>query len=209
MNHRIWFCLVLLLVVSSAYAHQPRIVPDNSLENPVIVLEPEISKAYYGELTGEPHYFLIESGEPFSLYLNILAPDLPDSRTDFIVEVIQDSKVIYTLKDGEWTSYFEEFARDYYLLGPELEEQVNAGTYYVKVSNPDNLGKYSLAVGKIESFPLSEIINTFKVLPQIKNNFFNKSPASAFFNVFSLYLIIPLLLIIAALYIVYKKYFIS
>jgi hypothetical protein len=59
-------------------------------------------------------------------------------------------------------------------MGPSLEKDVDPGTYTLRVSNPDNQGKYSLAIGKIESFNLKEIINTYKVMPALKMQFFEK-----------------------------------
>ena len=43
------------------------------------------------------------------------------------------------------------------------------------VSNSDNQGKYSLAIGQIESFPLGESLKTLAALPALKIHFFNKS----------------------------------
>lgn len=43
------------------------------------------------------------------------------------------------------------------------------------VNNKDNQGKYSLAIGQIESFPLGESLKTLVALPALKMHFFNKS----------------------------------
>jgi hypothetical protein len=51
---------------------------------------------------------------------------------------------------------------------------VGPGIYTIRVNNPDNQGKYSLAIGKRESFPIKEILNTYKVLPELKMVFFGK-----------------------------------
>jgi hypothetical protein len=72
------------------------------------------------------------------------------------------------------TPFHEEFAGDDYLKWPEREQRVSAGEYTIIVSNKDNQGKYSLAIGKIESFPANEILKTFISLPQLKTQFFNK-----------------------------------
>ncbi|MBW3017964.1 hypothetical protein KY325_02280 [Candidatus Woesearchaeota archaeon] len=207
MKKTIWV-LMALIVVSIASAHQPRISfgVGSSLDNPILVEEPEISKAYYGELNGAPDYYVIDSAVGFNLYLNILVPDLDDSRTDFVVDVSSNGNNVVTLdgKATEWTEFYEEFARDDYLWGPEVEMQVEAGKYLIVVSNPDNVGKYSLAVGNVESFPFNEIINTFKQLPTIKKEFFGKPKISAFINIFTLIALVPVLLVIGlALVIVY------
>ena len=63
----ILLALALIMVVSIADAHQPRIVFDNqtSPENPVKIEDPEISKAYYGILDGTPDFYDIEAHQPF------------------------------------------------------------------------------------------------------------------------------------------------
>jgi hypothetical protein len=188
--------MIMAFTATYAHAHQPRIAfgSRHPLEAPIVIEKPEISKAYYGELKGEADYYTIESDKSFKLYLNILAPDQEGARTDTSVDVTSGSQKIATLKgsSAEWKSFFEEFARDNYLRGPEFEQMVPAGRYYLKVYNRDNRGKYSLAVGDIESFPLDETIKTALRLPSIKKHFFNKPAISAFFNLVGLFLAIEL-----------------
>jgi hypothetical protein len=64
-----------------------------------------------------------------------------------------------------------------------LEKQVGSGTYIIRVSNPGNQGKYSLAIGKLESFSLNETIYTYKVLPELKTVFFEKPWYTAYRNI--------------------------
>ncbi len=91
-----------LMLVSITGAHQPRIVFANrtSSENPAIIEDPEISKAYYGILNGTSDFYEIKAQHPFRLYLNILGPDLTDARTDFIVEVSSQNTTLFVL-NGE------------------------------------------------------------------------------------------------------------
>ena len=50
--------LFLILFSVKALAHQPKLIKYNpSKENPHEVIKPEISKAYYAKLNGEPHYY--------------------------------------------------------------------------------------------------------------------------------------------------------
>jgi len=191
--------MVFLLFINIISAHQPRLVYnlENSQDNPIVIQEPEISKAYYGELKGQPDYYMIKSEEEFNLYLSILSPDLEDSKTDFEVEIILDNNLFFVLNGSQedWEVFHEEFAGDSYLDGTEIEKTVEPGIYYIKVSNPSNTGKYSLAVGKIESFPFKEIVKTFIVLPKLKKDFFEKSPLTAYFNLMGLSLSIFLIVI--------------
>lgn len=187
-----------LLLVNIASTHQPRLVYnlENSNDNPIIIKEPEVSKAYYGELKGQIDYYMIDSKKEFNFYLNILSPDSENSKTDFNIEVILDDNILFVLNGSnkEWEIFYEEFGGDSYLKGPEIEKTVESGIYYIKVSNPSNTGKYSLAVGKIESFPFKEIIKTFISLPRLKKHFFEKSPLTAYFNLVGLFLLIFLII---------------
>jgi hypothetical protein len=206
--------LFLFMMFGLVVAHQPRVGFDaGTLESPIEVEKPEISKAYYRELEGGPEYYEINSDQDFLLYLNILTPDIEGARKDFIVEVFQNNEVIFTLNNNNnnnnWGEFYEPFGGDNYLKGPELEKQANAGTYLIKVSNPDNLGKYSLAVGKIESFPPIEIIKTIFSLPKIKKDFFNKSPLTAYFNLSGLFFLILLIILSGLIFLIrsfIKKY---
>ena len=194
--------LFVILMLNFVIAHQPRIGFVGTIENPILIEKPEISKAYYGELEGNPEFYKIDSEKDFLLYLNILAPDIKGARKDFIVEVLKDDEIIFTLNNSDWENFYEPFGGDSYLRGPELEEQVISGTYLIKVTNPENIGKYSLAVGKIESFPPIEIIKTIFTLPKLKV-FFNKSPFTAYFNYTGIFLLI-LLILLTALILVFR-----
>ena len=113
----------------------------------------------------------------FLLYINIVVPQLSGQRTDFMADILQGDTAVYTRMDGSrfhWIPFYEEFAGDNYLKWPEREQEVAAGEYTIKVSNIGNQGKYSLVIGKIESFPANEILKTFISLPILKTQFFNK-----------------------------------
>jgi hypothetical protein len=68
--------LALFLLPSLALAHQPRITEDRLTQVP----NPEISKAYYGKLTGEPDVYVINANESFDLYVNVLVPDIAGQK---------------------------------------------------------------------------------------------------------------------------------
>lgn len=158
--------LLLLLFARSAYAHRPVIVKNRGTkEEPVVVKEPEISWAYYGLLEGEPRYYKIVSSEPFDLYVNILVPDPepegePQERHDMSFQIFKGENLLYTGEglDYEWHRFYEKYGKDHYYWGPEFDQRVEAGIYYVRIYNSNNRGKYSLAVGKIEKFNLFSII---------------------------------------------------
>ncbi|MEA1963901.1 MAG: hypothetical protein U9O41_02090 [Candidatus Aerophobetes bacterium] len=75
--------LLLFLLASTTFAHQPRIVSGELTQ----IENPEVSQAFYGELQGKPGYFQITSGERFRLYVGILVPDLEGIGKDVSVEI--------------------------------------------------------------------------------------------------------------------------
>ena len=168
---------MLLLLPSLALAHQPRITENRLTQVP----DPEISKAYYGELKGEPDDYVIKASKPFNLYVNVLVPDIAGQKKDVSVVVIKDGNADkpLTVLDGihfEWKKFYEPFGADTYWMGPEYKTHAEAGTYEIRVSSPNNNSKYSLAIGEIEAFDGKEGLNALTVIPELKKNFFNVSP---------------------------------
>ena len=157
---------ILLLFSINVYAHQPKLINHSpSIDDPVNVIFPEISKAYYSKLTGQPHYYVIQSEEDFLFYTSILSPKVGEDYTWFSLEVLDENQNLIYKADGskyKWTAWYEPYARDWYWKGPEIgidsgkefqtSFSINAGTYLIKVFNENNEGHYSLAVGEAEFF---------------------------------------------------------
>ncbi len=168
--------LSIICIPQVMLAHQPRITESRK----TIVTDPEISKAYYSKLTGEPDVYIIESNKTFNLYVNVLVPDAPDQKQDVSAVVLKDGNQIVLL-DGmnfTWQKFYEPFGADNYLAGPEYEAAVDPGTYEVRVWSSNNDSKYSLAIGKIEAFDGKEGINALTVIPKLKQDFFGSWPIS-------------------------------
>lgn len=210
-NRPIFFCIMRKIILisfilsfilaSDALAHQPRIV---SGEEIIQISSPEISQAFYGELKGKPAHFEINSDKPFKFYVGLLVPDLPNIKKDFSARVFSEREegkemLLLNGKSYNWTYFYEEFAGDAYYKGPEARADLEKGKYIIEVFNENNLGKYVLAVGEKEEFPVNETFNTLKVLPKLKKDFFEKSPLSAFFNKIGLYIFLPLIILLVIL----------
>ena len=157
---------ILFLFSLPLHAHQPKLINYSpTIDNPHVVIFPEISKAYYSKLTGQPHYYVINSEDDFLFYTSILSPKINEEPSRFSLEVLDgDQNIVYKV-DGsnfEWTAWYEPYARDWYWKGPEIGVEsgkefqtsftIDAGTYYIKVFNENNIGHYSLAVGEAEFF---------------------------------------------------------
>ncbi|MFH1089339.1 MAG: DUF2892 domain-containing protein [Candidatus Uhrbacteria bacterium] len=157
-----------------AFAHQPWIVEGKNIR----VVEPEISKAFYGQLKGEVDAYFISASEPFDLYVNILVPDVVGQKKDVSVIIFKGSEELTALNGSTfaWQKFFEPFGHDTYWQGPEYKVRAEAGEYEIRVLSEENDSKYSLAIGETETFGLRETINAFSTIPQLKRDFFAKLP---------------------------------
>lgn len=167
------FILSLLIVPTLTYAHQPRVTESETTK----IVDPEISKVYYGQLKGNSHSYFIESEQPFNLYVNILTPDIKSQKNDVSARIYKNETEIVYLNglDHNWTRFYEPFGADKYWSGPEFDTNAESGNYEIIITSTNNDSKYALAVGKIESFNTKEVINTLKIIPKIKHLFFEKS----------------------------------
>lgn len=202
--------IILFLSITMVFAHQPRLASDTStISNPIVVKNPEVSQAFYGKLNGNPAYYKIQSNSSFRLYANILVPDNPESRDQLISMEILDSSgktiALFDAKNSTWTPYFEEFGGDNYLKGPEFNQTQPAGTYYVKLFNDNNQGKYSLAIGDIETFPPGESLNAIVLLPILKAEIFQVPVAELFIQFLGLILAIGTFIVLYVLIIQSRK----
>jgi hypothetical protein len=203
--------LVLFLSADALSAHQPRLDIGTavSVENPIIVENPEISQAFYGQLNGTPAYYQIKSDQPFQLYVNLLVPTSPGQGGEFIsAEVTDQTGALVMFLNGTnstWTPYFEEFGGDYYLKGPEATLDVPAGTYTIRVFNSQNQGKYSIAIGKIETFPADEALAALFTLPLLKQQFFAKPISTLFVEFVGIILALGSLMVLFTLMIKSRK----
>jgi hypothetical protein len=166
--------LVVLVVPTIVFAHQPRITRSRY----TVVPDPEISKAYYGSLTGESDVYTIQAAKPFNLYVNVLVPDIAGQKKDVSAVIFKNEKEIAVLEgiNFEWKNFYEPFGADSYWMGPEYKARVDAGRYEIRVWSSNNDSKYSLAIGEIEAFDFKETVNALTIIPQLKKNFFEVSP---------------------------------
>lgn len=183
----ILFLFIITLFIASATAHQPRIVVgiDTTTTNPIIIENPGLMQAFYGNLNGNSDYYQINSDIPFELCLGITVPTskglgglLPS------VQVTDSSgKPIFTLNGttGTWNPFIGEF-KDSYLDGPVIIKNVSAGTYKIKVFNGNNNGKYLLLIGNNEMFNAEDILQDIVNAPILKEQFFGKPVTLLFLN---------------------------
>lgn len=168
--------------VSYADAHVPNLVPEQAQDGVITIDDPILSQAFYGELKGFPHTYEIHSTEPFTLFTQILVPDIDSSKNNIsgiIIKLPEKSGRVTEItrmseKEATWESTFEFFGGDSYREGATFTKDLEAGTYRIEMHTPDNLEKYVLVVGTREEMSIG-YIETIKRLAGVKK-FFNKSP---------------------------------
>jgi len=200
-------CVFALPVVADA--HRPVVMQPETVADVYEVSDPEISRAFYGELDDFPHTFQIRATSSFRLYVQVLEPDREDAQNDHAGIIIRERddgrgvEEVARLRPSEasWESFYEFFGGDSYLEGPEFNQEVGPGVYRVEVSTPVNDGKYVLAIGKIEDFSGVGYFETLKGIYGAKQ-MMGRSPLTMLYSPF---VFVPLLVLIITLF-VYRRY---
>ena len=179
-NNLIILIVILFLILVSwplkVLAHQPRLVEMEKIN----VTEPEISKAYYGNLSGKPHIYTISTSSPIDLYVNVLVPFIEGPEKNVIVKIFKGEQLMEILspKKGDWKEFFEPFGHSMYWKGPEFKVRADAGKYKIHVQSTEKSIRYVLATGEIEDFDGPESLNIILLIPKLKKDFFEESPLS-------------------------------
>ena len=214
--------IIIICLNFCAHAHQPKLINYSpTTDSPHRVIEPEVSKAYYGKLKGSAHYYEIISYDDFLFYVGILTPKIDQIHKPFSISVFdQYSNIIYQANgpDFVWKEWYEPYAKDWYWKGPEIGKDTNKefktsflikkGVYLIKVYNEDNYGSYSLAVGEEEFFGsnlFEKILTWIPIIiyigPYLDFFYWHKLDIRAFMPHFFLFIIFFLF------YIILKKFF--
>ena len=179
-NNLIIVIVILFLILVSwplkVLAHQPRLVEMEKIN----VTEPEISKAYYGNLSGKPHIYTISTSSPIDLYVNVLVPFIEGPEKNVTVNIFKGEQLIGILspKKGDWKEFFEPFGQSMYWKGPEFKVRADAGKYKIHVQSTEKSIRYVLATGEIEAFDGIESLRAILLIPELKKYFFEESPLS-------------------------------
>ena len=180
------YLTVLLLIVFPIFnlaAHQPALNEENtnSPSKAYLIEKPEISKAIYGTLEGDAHYYSIKSEIDFNFYVGITTPKIDGCNTfdKFSVDVIsvsngmQETLLELDGENYEWWEWYEPYGKKFYWIGPEYGAEFKstnvykAGEYLIKVFNNNNQGKYVLATGDIEKFGPLVIAKLPLIMPKV------------------------------------------
>jgi hypothetical protein len=176
--------LALLVFITQVYAHKPILNKHSTYptEAPYEIEDPEISKAIYSTLTGESHYYRIQSDVDFDFYAGILAAKIGECALEnkFSFTVLDAEFNTIHIADGEnfdWVPWYEKYGKQWYWNGPEMGENFlsnkvfQAGTYYIKVFNATNTGQYIIAVGDVEKFSFTDVFGLLFSMGDIEDEF--------------------------------------
>ena len=205
-NLRIVMVILFLILVSwplEVLAHQPRLVEMEQIN----VTEPEISKAYYGNLSGKPHIYTISTSSPIDLYVNILVPFIEGPEKNVTAKIFKGEQPLEILnpKKDDWKEFFEPFGQSMYWKGPEFKVRADAGIYKIHVQSTEKSIKYVLATGEIEAFDGPESLRAILLIPELKKNFFEESPFSFILSPLGWgYVLVLQLLVILVVFVISK-----
>jgi hypothetical protein len=186
---RFLISLMIVALPDALSAHSPVLNNGNvemSKSEPYLINEPEHSKAIFSELSGKVHYYRIDSDVPFSFYVGITTPKLDecDLGQTFSFEVLNSNFKRIDGRDGSkflWSQWYEKFGKKWYWVGPEIgrafksNRQYDAGSWYVRVFNKGNAGKYVLAIGDKERFGLGAIFKMRGTVKEINRIFWDSA----------------------------------
>lgn len=180
--------LLLAFTAGPAVAHSPLLdFSEKRQDSPLLIEEPEHSKAIFSELRGAPHFYKISAEEAFDFYVGISTPkidDCPLGRT-FSFEILDANGERIDGRDGgsfDWWPWYEKWGKTWYWIGPEIGKEFNAterylaGTYFIKVFSPENRGQYVLAVGDEERFGIRLLLTVWRGMNKIRKQFWEAPP---------------------------------
>ena len=155
-------------------------------EDPFYIKNPEHSKAIFSKLSGSDEYYKISSPVPFKFYVGITTPKLETcgQLNYFSFDILNDSFQKIDERDGEkfkWWAWYEKYGKTWYWVGPEIGKDFTSnrvydkGTYYVRVYNETNTGRYALAVGDIEKFGITAIPKLLLTVRKLKRVFWSEN----------------------------------
>jgi hypothetical protein len=192
---------VVLFFVCSASAHQPRIElgTNSTFSNPILIKNPELMQAFYGNLNGKPDFYQVSSDVPFELCLGITVPASKGLGGSLPSAVVTDSSgnLVFILNGttGTWKPFIGEF-KDSYLDGPEITRNVSAGTYNIVVFNGNNNGKYLLLMGNKEILNAYDYLQDIVNAPILKEQFFGKPVSLLFLEIMGFLLAFGTLIVV-------------
>lgn len=147
--------LLFIFFTPSLFAHAydiERIEIKREIEV-ISINDPLVSQLFYGTLEGVPHTYTFTLLEPAQFRAVIMMPDVtePTILQGIIVRKAErgvTEVVRMSTDDASWEKKRRGSTGDVDRVGPSFEETLDAGTYILEISTPDNRGsRYVLEIG--------------------------------------------------------------
>ena len=212
-NIKLKFIILLIIIslsITAVTAHQPRIELglNNTIAEPLIIENPELGQAFYGNLKGHPDYYQINSNKSFELVISTLVPassGLGGSLPSITVKDCNKRNIIDINGDNStWTPFVGEF-HDYYLEGSEVTKNLTAGTYNIEVYNTNNKGKYLMIIGNETVLSVDDSLQDFVNSPTLKEQFFGKPITQLFIEFLGINLALGILMVLFIMLLISRK----
>jgi hypothetical protein len=161
---------------------------------------------YYAKLPGKTARYVVYFAEPGNLHESLRIQYIPAEGKNVMMQIYykdenQESQHLdLNFSNDEWKYYKDEFTRNAYYLGPEVNVAVASGTHSIVISSPpDNEKPYVLIIGDQEDESLGSAYTTIKELAKIKNEIYSELPLTAYVNIYGVVLAIPIVLVLSVL----------
>ncbi len=201
---------IALVVIGLAFSHSlfayvARIVPAG--EASVSITSLEQSQYFFDTLAGSPRPYLFELSQPAELKAFLMVPAASNQNGRysfrlFLVGATEERQILAAdAAAAEWQETYDALMREYFLKGPEVNQQLEPGKYRLEVYSAENVGKYVLALGDKDAYTLNSLLPFYWQIPQLKMRFFETSILEFFLTPFSLAIavLVGVLLILIAL----------
>jgi len=198
------FALLLFFVPLLAYGYES-VLAKPETARVVLPLSAEGAE-YYGALLGYPHTyeFSIAEEQPFSA--SVFVYDADTQKNDVSLIVVKHerrgvSEIGRTnIKEVQWQKEYDAVLAESFRHGGKIEANLEAGTYTLEVSSPNNDGVYQLQVGEEKKRGYFEAL---RMLFEVKK--LVSAPLFTYFFSPLIYVPLLLLLVCCAGFFFYRK----
>lgn len=214
MRKTLFFLIALLLVLTpfTAMAYEPILLPYYPEYR---VEDPNKAVGYYSTLRGGKMEFRMNFDNSGQLVVKLMVPKVHETENDRRVtaEIIYKDetegykqKILSMPEEGVY--YVDELTGNEYYQGPEFKVDVAAGAQAIIVSSsPANEKPFVLIIGESEDSSFGAHLRRMYQMALIKNDVYAEFPIKAFYNVYGVILLVPVLVIVLLVTLIaFKEY---
>ena len=153
--------LAMFIVPGFSYAYTVY-ETDTSRPYEIVPIEsaPPIQHSYLGTLDDYPVMYEVDSEEPFTFSASVSQPVNVTPQPITLLLIRKNDRgggvaevVRMTVDPADWDRKTDAKMGMTFLTSPVINESVEAGTYRIEVSSPDNVGQYLLTIGEVPTEP--------------------------------------------------------